>query len=161
MCCKSAALVPVSLLHSAGVRGSPSFRTTLSGCRLTWGMSRLCPVSWLRVAAMLTSGSPSTAFSTARMKNSTGSTTKTKLETTGWDECTANLRCNNASIYNVTLSCCPLTPQVFYGNSDRSSSVQNLLRPPIVARYIRVLPLGWHTRIALRLELLLCMNKCS
>ncbi|KAF7669311.1 hypothetical protein LDENG_00212520 [Lucifuga dentata] len=50
--------------------------------------------------------------------------------------------------------------RVFYGNSDRSSSVQNLLRPPIVARYIRVLPLGWHTRIALRLELLLCMNKC-
>ncbi|XP_067116977.1 retinoschisin 1a [Osmerus mordax] len=51
--------------------------------------------------------------------------------------------------------------RVFYGNSDRSSSVQNLLRPPIVARYIRLLPLGWHTRIALRLELLLCMTKCS
>uniref|UniRef100_A0A3B5MTZ7 F5/8 type C domain-containing protein n=1 Tax=Xiphophorus couchianus TaxID=32473 RepID=A0A3B5MTZ7_9TELE len=50
--------------------------------------------------------------------------------------------------------------RVFYGNSDRSSSVQNLLRPPIVARYIRILPLGWHTRIALRLELLLCMKKC-
>ncbi|KPP74537.1 retinoschisin-like [Scleropages formosus] len=51
--------------------------------------------------------------------------------------------------------------RVFYGNSDRSSSVQNLLRPPIVARYIRILPLGWHTRIAVRTELLLCMNKCS
>ncbi|CAG5858457.1 retinoschisin 1a [Menidia menidia] len=50
--------------------------------------------------------------------------------------------------------------RVFYGNSDRSSSVQNLLRPPIVARYIRILPLGWHTRIALRMELLICMNKC-
>ncbi|XP_028999456.1 retinoschisin 1a [Betta splendens] len=50
--------------------------------------------------------------------------------------------------------------RVFYGNSDRSSSVQNLLRPPIVARFIRILPLGWHTRIALRVELLLCMNKC-
>ncbi|CAL9701444.1 unnamed protein product [Knipowitschia caucasica] len=51
--------------------------------------------------------------------------------------------------------------RVFYGNSDRSSSVQNLLRPPIVAQFIRILPLGWHTRIALRLELLLCMSKCS
>ncbi|XP_037626268.1 retinoschisin-like [Sebastes umbrosus] len=51
--------------------------------------------------------------------------------------------------------------RVFYGNSDRSSTVQNLLRPPIVARYIRLLPLGWHTRIAMRLELLMCMNKCS
>ncbi|TRY62264.1 hypothetical protein DNTS_025823 [Danionella cerebrum] len=51
--------------------------------------------------------------------------------------------------------------RVFYGNSDRSSTVQNLLRPPIVARYIRILPLGWHTRIAIRMELLLCMSKCT
>ncbi|XP_076877165.1 retinoschisin 1a isoform X1 [Brachyhypopomus gauderio] len=51
--------------------------------------------------------------------------------------------------------------RVFYGNSDRSSSVQNLLRPPIVARYIRIIPLGWHTRIAMRMELLLCTNKCT
>ncbi|XP_041647407.1 retinoschisin-like [Cheilinus undulatus] len=50
--------------------------------------------------------------------------------------------------------------RVFYGNSDRSSTVQNLLRPPIVARYIRLLPLGWHTRIAIRMELLMCMNRC-
>lgn len=51
--------------------------------------------------------------------------------------------------------------RVFYGNSDRSSTVQNLLRPPIVARFIRLLPLGWHTRIAIRMELLLCMSKCT
>ncbi|KAG5261702.1 hypothetical protein AALO_G00287390 [Alosa alosa] len=51
--------------------------------------------------------------------------------------------------------------RVFYGNSDRSSTVQNLLRPPIVARYIRLLPLGWHTRIAIRMELLMCMSKCT
>ncbi|XP_043984836.1 retinoschisin-like isoform X2 [Gambusia affinis] len=50
--------------------------------------------------------------------------------------------------------------RVFYGNSDRSSTVQNLLRPPIVARYIRLLPLGWHTRIAVRMELLMCLSKC-
>ncbi|XP_061681128.1 retinoschisin-like [Syngnathoides biaculeatus] len=51
--------------------------------------------------------------------------------------------------------------RVFYGNSDRSSTVQNLLRPPIVARYIRLLPLGWHTRIAVRMELLICVSKCA
>ncbi|XP_030642553.1 retinoschisin 1b [Chanos chanos] len=51
--------------------------------------------------------------------------------------------------------------RVFYGNADRSSTVQNLLRPPIVARYIRLLPLGWHTRIAIRMELLMCMNRCT
>ncbi|XP_051846520.1 retinoschisin [Antechinus flavipes] len=50
--------------------------------------------------------------------------------------------------------------RVFYGNSDRTSSVQNLLRPPIVSRYIRLIPLGWHVRIAIRMELLECMNKC-
>ncbi|KAM7012003.1 retinoschisin-like [Tautogolabrus adspersus] len=51
--------------------------------------------------------------------------------------------------------------RVFYGNSDRSSTVQNILRPPIIARYIRLLPLGWHTRIGVRMELLMCMYKCS
>ncbi|XP_012675956.2 retinoschisin [Clupea harengus] len=51
--------------------------------------------------------------------------------------------------------------RVFYGNSDRTSTVQNLLRPPIIARYIRLLPLGWHTRIAIRMELLMCLNKCT
>ncbi|XP_034290236.1 retinoschisin isoform X1 [Pantherophis guttatus] len=50
--------------------------------------------------------------------------------------------------------------RIFYGNSDRSSCVQNLLRPPIVSRYIRLIPLGWHVRIAIRMELLECMNKC-
>ncbi|XP_061431892.1 uncharacterized protein LOC133357788 isoform X2 [Lethenteron reissneri] len=51
--------------------------------------------------------------------------------------------------------------RVFYGNSDRSTSVQSLLRPPLVARYIRLLPLGWHVRVAVRLELLECMSKCK
>ncbi|XP_053311849.1 retinoschisin [Spea bombifrons] len=51
--------------------------------------------------------------------------------------------------------------RVFYGNSDRSSTVQNFLRPPIIARYIRIIPLGWHVRIAIRMELLECMSKCA
>lgn len=74
-----------SVLNSAppGVPGSPSSRTTASGCRLTWSRWLWCLGSSLRAAAMLTSGSPSTASSTARTKTSTGSTTKTRLETTG------------------------------------------------------------------------------
>ncbi|XP_078416618.1 retinoschisin-like [Cetorhinus maximus] len=51
--------------------------------------------------------------------------------------------------------------RVFYGNSDRSSAVQNFLRPPILAQFIRIKPLGWHVRIAIRMELLECMNKCQ
>lgn len=35
VCCEPAAPVPVSVLVPAGVPGSPSFRTTPSGCRLT------------------------------------------------------------------------------------------------------------------------------
>ncbi|XP_055471708.1 retinoschisin [Psammomys obesus] len=50
--------------------------------------------------------------------------------------------------------------RVFYGNSDRSSTVQNLLRPPIISRFIRLIPLGWHVRIAIRMELLECASKC-
>ncbi|XP_069616167.1 retinoschisin isoform X1 [Ranitomeya imitator] len=51
--------------------------------------------------------------------------------------------------------------RVFYGNSDRTSTVQNFLRPPIISRYIRIIPLGWHVRIAIRMELLECMSKCG
>ncbi|KAG9485714.1 hypothetical protein GDO78_008677 [Eleutherodactylus coqui] len=51
--------------------------------------------------------------------------------------------------------------RVFYGNSDRTSTVQSFLRPPIMSRYLRIIPLGWHVRIALRIELLECMGKCS
>ncbi|KAG7271356.1 hypothetical protein CRUP_006848, partial [Coryphaenoides rupestris] len=46
---------------------------------------------------------------------------------------------------------------VFYGERDRTTCCG----PPIVARYIRLLPLGWHTRIAMRIELLMCMKKCT
>lgn len=88
ICCTATTLrVP-----SAGVRGSPNFRTTLSGCRSTSASLRSCLGSWLRAAVMLTSGLPSTAFSTARTKSSTGSTTKTRLETTGWDGCRATFQ---------------------------------------------------------------------
>ncbi|XP_012915085.2 retinoschisin [Mustela putorius furo] len=51
--------------------------------------------------------------------------------------------------------------RVFYGNSDRTSTVQNLLRPPIISRFIRLIPLGWHVRIAIRMELLECASKCA
>ncbi|KAI5133203.1 retinoschisin [Manis pentadactyla] len=51
--------------------------------------------------------------------------------------------------------------RVFYGNSDRTSTVQNLLRPPIISRFIRLIPLGWHVRIAIRMELLECVGKCA
>lgn len=64
--------------------GCLSSRTAVSGCRSTSGRWWWCLGSSLRAAVTLRSGSPSTAFSTASTKHSTGSITKTRLETTGW-----------------------------------------------------------------------------
>ncbi|KAJ8270718.1 hypothetical protein GJAV_G00118470 [Gymnothorax javanicus] len=43
---------------------------------------------------------------------------------------------------------------VFEGNVDSLHPVRNTLHPPIVTRFLRVLPDSWHQRIALRVELL-------
>lgn len=47
-------------------------------------------------------------------------------------------------------------PQIFYGNLDNSRMKNNDFVPPFVARYIRLHPLDYKKRPALRLELLGC-----
>ena len=52
-------------------------------------------------------------------------------------------------------SCSCLSPvQSFPGNSNADSVVQYRLQPPAVARFLRLIPLGWNPngRIGLRLE---------
>nr|XP_051714337.1 coagulation factor V isoform X2 [Oryctolagus cuniculus] len=50
----------------------------------------------------------------------------------------------------------------FNGNSDASTTKENLFDPPIVARYIRISPIRSYNRPALRMELLGCeVNGCS
>ncbi|KAK7799394.1 hypothetical protein U0070_006948 [Myodes glareolus] len=44
---------------------------------------------------------------------------------------------------------------------DQTGNNRNLLRPPIISRFIRLIPLGWHVRIAIRMELLECASKCA
>uniref|UniRef100_A0A8C6Z8G9 Discoidin, CUB and LCCL domain containing 1 n=1 Tax=Nothoprocta perdicaria TaxID=30464 RepID=A0A8C6Z8G9_NOTPE len=46
--------------------------------------------------------------------------------------------------------------KVFQGNSNAGDIVRNNFIPPIVARYVRVIPQTWNQRIALKLELLGC-----
>ncbi|XP_045398198.1 discoidin, CUB and LCCL domain-containing protein 1 [Lemur catta] len=46
--------------------------------------------------------------------------------------------------------------KVFQGNSNFRDTVQNNFIPPIVARYVRVVPKTWHQRIALKVELIGC-----
>ncbi|XP_059109118.1 lactadherin isoform X2 [Peromyscus eremicus] len=48
------------------------------------------------------------------------------------------------------------TSKVFHGNSDNNSHKKNIFETPFRARYVRVLPVSWHNRITLRLELLGC-----
>ncbi|KAM5262565.1 discoidin, CUB and LCCL domain-containing protein 1 [Ctenodactylus gundi] len=46
--------------------------------------------------------------------------------------------------------------KVFQGNSNFRDPVRNNFIPPIVARYVRVVPQTWHQRIALKVELMGC-----
>ncbi|XP_034846274.1 discoidin, CUB and LCCL domain-containing protein 1 isoform X1 [Mirounga leonina] len=46
--------------------------------------------------------------------------------------------------------------KVFQGNSNFRDPVRNNFIPPIVARYVRVVPQTWHQRIALKVELFGC-----
>ncbi|KAM9183218.1 lactadherin isoform 1-T1 [Dugong dugon] len=47
--------------------------------------------------------------------------------------------------------------RIFRGNSDNNSHKKNMFETPFKARFIRVLPVAWHNRITLRVELLGCM----
>ena len=46
--------------------------------------------------------------------------------------------------------------QVFDGNEDSDTVVLNKLTQPITARYIRLLPIEWHTHISMRIEIYGC-----
>ncbi|MEE6457914.1 hypothetical protein FKM82_000097, partial [Ascaphus truei] len=46
--------------------------------------------------------------------------------------------------------------KVFQGNSDYLDITRNNLIPPVVARYLRIVPQEWHQRIALKVELVGC-----
>ncbi|KAL9982726.1 hypothetical protein ACROYT_G004810 [Oculina patagonica] len=46
---------------------------------------------------------------------------------------------------------------VFTGNSDRGTVVSHVLNPPIVAQYVRVLPLTWTNHISMRLDFYGCI----
>ncbi|XP_072189045.1 discoidin, CUB and LCCL domain-containing protein 1 isoform X3 [Excalfactoria chinensis] len=68
---------------------------------------------------------------------------------------TLNYRNNNSKwrTYRGILS---NEEKVFQGNSDSGDIVRNNFIPPIVARYVRIIPQTWNQRIALKLELIGC-----
>uniref|UniRef100_A0A2K6GJY3 Milk fat globule EGF and factor V/VIII domain containing n=1 Tax=Propithecus coquereli TaxID=379532 RepID=A0A2K6GJY3_PROCO len=46
--------------------------------------------------------------------------------------------------------------KIFPGNLDNNSHKKNVFETPVLARLVRILPVAWHNRITLRLELLGC-----
>uniref|UniRef100_A0A8C3LIA4 Milk fat globule-EGF factor 8 protein n=1 Tax=Chrysolophus pictus TaxID=9089 RepID=A0A8C3LIA4_CHRPC len=46
--------------------------------------------------------------------------------------------------------------KIFHGNSDNYSHKKNVFDVPFHARFVRILPVAWHNRITLRVELLGC-----
>ncbi|XP_035181806.1 coagulation factor VIII [Oxyura jamaicensis] len=46
--------------------------------------------------------------------------------------------------------------KIFKANQDHTSTVMNVLEPPLFARYVRIHPRQWHNHIALRIEFLGC-----
>ncbi|XP_054569309.1 lactadherin isoform X3 [Eptesicus fuscus] len=46
--------------------------------------------------------------------------------------------------------------KIFPGNCDNNSHKKNMFEAPFVARFVRILPVAWHNRITLRVELLGC-----
>ncbi|XP_045694555.1 coagulation factor V [Phyllostomus hastatus] len=49
-----------------------------------------------------------------------------------------------------------MVDKVFEGNSNFKGQVKNFFNPPIISRYIRIIPKTWNQSIALRLELFGC-----
>ncbi|XP_060609219.2 discoidin, CUB and LCCL domain-containing protein 1 isoform X1 [Anolis sagrei] len=63
---------------------------------------------------------------------------------------------NNNSKWRVYKGILSNEEKVFKANSNHGGIVRNNFIPPIVARYVRIIPQSWHKRIALKVELLGC-----
>ncbi|CAJ1069998.1 adipocyte enhancer-binding protein 1 [Xyrichtys novacula] len=50
---------------------------------------------------------------------------------------------------------------LFYGNVDKDTPVMSQFAPPIVARYIRILPQSWNGSLCMRAEILACQLPSS
>uniref|UniRef100_A0A2K5DSE6 Coagulation factor V n=1 Tax=Aotus nancymaae TaxID=37293 RepID=A0A2K5DSE6_AOTNA len=60
------------------------------------------------------------------------------------------------SIYTVIKDFLIFCFQIFEGNTNTKGHVKNFFNPPIISRFIRVIPKTWNQSIALRLELFGC-----
>uniref|UniRef100_A0A6J0UF81 Discoidin, CUB and LCCL domain-containing protein 1 n=1 Tax=Pogona vitticeps TaxID=103695 RepID=A0A6J0UF81_9SAUR len=63
---------------------------------------------------------------------------------------------NNNSKWRTYKGILSSEEKIFRANSNHGDIVRNNFIPPIVARYVKIIPQSWHKRIALKVELLGC-----
>uniref|UniRef100_A0A8D0DN05 Discoidin, CUB and LCCL domain containing 1 n=1 Tax=Salvator merianae TaxID=96440 RepID=A0A8D0DN05_SALMN len=63
---------------------------------------------------------------------------------------------NNNSKWRTYRGILSSEEKVFRANSNHGDIVRNNFIPPIVARYVRIIPQSWHKRIAMKVELIGC-----
>ncbi|THD27537.1 Coagulation factor 5 8 type C terminal [Fasciola hepatica] len=70
---------------------------------------------------------------------------------------------NDTRLWYFYKDAAPLDPRVFEGNNDRVVERVHYLASPFIARYVRIHPIDWRSRIAMRVGLLGCRQKgpCS
>ncbi|XP_030842312.1 uncharacterized protein LOC580443 [Strongylocentrotus purpuratus] len=84
----------------------------------------------------------------------TGIVTKGMQGTHKWVSSFLVSHSNNGRDYEPLRDKCCEEPEDFIANDDDSTQVTNTFHPPFTARYVRIYPVSWVERIALRFELL-------
>ena len=62
----------------------------------------------------------------------------------------------NRDDWNTYMDHDGLSPVKFTGNKDRYTISEGVLRQPVTARYIKISPKSWYTKIALRIDIIGC-----
>ncbi|CAH8581012.1 unnamed protein product [Heterobilharzia americana] len=68
---------------------------------------------------------------------------------------------NDTRLWYFYKDAAPLDPRVFDGNNDQVSERVHYLATPFIARYVRIHPVIWRSRIAMRVGLIGCKQKGS
>nr|CAH8853632.1 unnamed protein product [Trichobilharzia regenti] len=68
---------------------------------------------------------------------------------------------NDTRLWYFYKDAAPLDPRVFDGNNEQVSERVHYLATPFVARYVRIHPVNWRSRIAMRVGLIGCKQKGS
>ncbi|XP_039629002.1 EGF-like repeat and discoidin I-like domain-containing protein 3 isoform X3 [Polypterus senegalus] len=63
---------------------------------------------------------------------------------------------NDGESWSIIKDTSNMEDKIYQGNVDNNTHKKNLFDPPIIARFVRIIPWTWHNKITLRMELLGC-----